>query len=207
MPGEVEQTPLYAGRLASSLIAVDATWPASIKTVADRYRIDYAAWLKAKVAYEVANPGTTYAEAAPDMTTNYDSQVTRVGGTVSGPYGLTLNTIAGWMLHRLANNEEAVDPIRRPTLHKNEVVAPISNVRASNIDTERVFSYAKLLAVETTLDAATLLRLADLATPFPYWFKDRPKVGTTQQGRFTITQDYIGLADYDAVQWGATITV
>lgn len=194
---EDEQVPIIAGRRATELLDWDADWIVRIQTVAARYRASWATYIEAET--KQAKSGTM-----PNKARDY-APLCLVSGSGTGPSGIARNTIAVWLFDRLTADEDATDRIKRPTLRKAEQVSPISNVRASNTDAERVFRYNTLIARETTLTASVLLNLAQLRTAFPYWFKDRPVIEGTQMGRFNIAQDYVGLADYDGIQWGRAL--
>lgn len=183
---ESEQVPITEGRLAEDLLDADPNWVARIDLLAARYRTQMSEYLKGQT-------GGASAALEPQMG-NYLPLV-RTGSAA-------LNAIAQWMWDKLRSNPDYSEVIEAPTLRKTEVVAAFANVHASNVNCRRVFRYTKLVSTETTIEAAVLLDLSKLKSDWPYWLKRRPRVELSSQGRFTITQEYSGLAAYDSVQYG-----
>lgn len=161
---EDDQVPLIAGRRATELYDYNADWPTRIQMAASRFR---TAW-NSYIAAEAANTGSG---AQPNRVQHWYPLV-QILGSGTAPSGILRNAIAIWLFNRIAADEDATDPIKRPILRKVETVAPVSNVRASNTDTERVLRYAALINREATLPAAALLNLAQISTRFPYWLKN-----------------------------------
>jgi hypothetical protein len=193
---EEEQLPILEGRLCSELAAFDAEWPVTISTAAARYRVQWSDYIKA----EIAKAGS----GKKPVKSTWLGLVQKAGSG-TGLSGIPRNTIAAWAFNRLTNDEGAVELVDAAVLRKSEVVAPLSNVRASHLNVRRVLRYSTLLARETTLTGAVLLNVADIAKDYPFWLKKRPITDISQQGRFTITQDYVGFAEYDGIQYRAAL--
>lgn len=194
---EDDQVALIASTRAEELMAWDTDWPMRIQLAAARYRAAWTDYLRAEVA--AAGSGTM-----PERERDFHP-IVRISGSGVAPSGIQRNTIAVWMFDRLTNDEDAVSRVKRPVLTKDEVVAPISNVRASSVDVGRIFRYNTLLSRETSLAGAVLLNLSQVSTRFPFWLKEPPHTSVTQQGRFQLSQQYIGVAAYDGIEWGPAL--
>lgn len=186
---EREQVPLVQGNRATELTDYDSSWVSRIDLLAQRYRKQMADYLKGQTG---------------DATNVEEPQVSEYIPLVSTGTS-TLNPVALWLWNKLRTDPDATEIVEVPTLRKTEVVAAFANVHASHLNCGRVYRYTKLITVETTMEAAVLLQLSEVKTQFPYWLKRRPQVELSSQGRFTITQEYSGIADYDRIQYGAPL--
>lgn len=183
---EREQVPITQGNRAADLLDYDSSWVSRIDLVAQRYRKQMADYLKGQTGGGTNVEEPQLAEYTPLVATGASA----------------LNPLAIWLWNKLRTDPDATEIVEVPTLRKTEVVAAFANVRASHTNCGRVFRYTKLVTVETTLEASVLLSLSQLKTQFPYWLKRRPQVELSSQGKFTITQEYSGIADYDSIQYG-----
>jgi hypothetical protein len=184
---------LTATPQAEALATFDPEWPAMIDLVAADYRRVLQEWQEAYLTDEQA--------AKPDIASYRAVAQYPVRAGASADLG----TLAGWMFDRLVADPDAAGMDQSPVLSKTEIVSGTAAIRASHANSLRVFSWGTLLNAETSLEGAILLSTADLATQSPYWLKHRPRVEVTSQGKFTISQQYTGLAGYDGIQYGPAL--
>lgn len=189
MDFEREQVPITQGRRAEDLLDADPNWVTRIDLLAARYRKQMADYLKGQTGESSAVEEPKLSEYIPLVRTGPSS----------------LNEVAAWLWDKLRANPDSSEIIEAPVLRKTEVVAAFANVRASNLNCGRVFRYSRLVSTETTIEAAVLVDLTRLKNDWPFWIKRRPQVELSSQGRFTITQEYTGLAAYDSIQYGAPL--
>lgn len=184
---EQEEVPLAAGYNGTLLAAYWAGWPEAIVRQAGEYRTALDAWLQQDTVTEAGKP---------DLAT-YKAEINLALA------GATLNGKADWMFEELVKDENAVDLTHRPVLRKTERVYSWTSLVASHTNREKLYSYAGLVAYETTITAATLLATAGLSSDFPYWLKMPARVSTASQGQYVIAQEYLGFAAADVNRWPA----
>jgi hypothetical protein len=178
--------PSFAG-----LIWRDPVWPTAIEARVRAY----------KGQLEMVEKGRQ--NQGVSLTANYTLSQSRPS-ELNPPYpnDATLQALAISLTKLMIRNIDTV-PQSQYVLRKTETVTNATQLAVSHTYVTRFYTYNSLVATETTLPAAALLGLSGLQSL--YWLKKTPTVEYTQQGRFTLAQEYWGAVTFETLIYGAAL--
>lgn len=199
---ERSELPIQAHQNVEQLSAIDRLWPPKIEIAVAAWRDMWSRWIKAKVGGSTAlepqlfpnptNPSQTYFMPDPPA------------AALGKPVVIAL---ANEYARVLSRNPDQTFNISRYLLRKTETVMSWTVLRAVHSNVHRVFTLAGLLRSEPTLaqdESYNLIHTQGLSAML--WQKLDPTVEPLAGGKWQITSDYSGVADYLWFLYGTQIT-